>query len=409
MSRTLTNKFLMVIAFLGVIVTLILTIEHFNPGVAGLCRTGTRGCEGVLKSAYGKVAGVPTAILGLGMYLTFLYLGSQRGKLLAKQARLENERAQAYAEGEAETGDPALRPQIAKLDQLVWMLAASAFAISWWLQYTALYTLMAFCPWCFTSALLVTLLFLLTSYDHHFAGQQSTGEKKMLAGIATFVVALMLFMNMPEIMARYTIIKNGKDASQEIKIKEEMVHADDLVAKTRWWTGNASAKVTMIEFADYMCPTCRVAHDHIKEYLKMRSDAIRVGFLNFPVPIAEHKWSRQAAAAAEAAGKQGKFWEMHDALFAHQEDMKSPEFVPEKFDTYAQELGLNVDKFHKDREDPKTMEIVATDFKLGEQNQVTGTPTAFFIKDKLVVPAVGGEPIKKAMMDRNSPLWKDSQ
>ncbi len=408
MSRTLTNKFLMIIACLGVLVTIILTIEHFHPGAGGLCKVGANSCEGVLKSKYGNVKGIPTAILGLGMYLTFLYLGIERGKLLQKQAKLEIERAQAYAEGEADTGDTAFRPQIHKLDQLLWLMAASAFAMSWWLQYTALYVLLAFCPWCFSSALLVTLLFVLTSYDFHFAGKQGTGEKKMLVGISVFILVLMGFMKAPEIITLYQLIK------QDIKKEGDVpppspANAKELIAKTRWWTGDANSKVMMVEFADYMCPTCKVTHEKIKEYLRMRPNAFRLGFLNFPVPIAAHKWARQAAVAAEAAGKQGKFWEMHDYLFQHQEEMEQPGFTPDRFNDFAGAIGLNVEKFRKAMADPKLADIVSADFALGGKNGVTGTPTAFFIKDDMVIPCVGPNPMQQVMMDRNHPLWKGQQ
>jgi len=394
----------MLIAVIGIFVAAVLTVQHFKPGAGGLCKAGMNSCEGVLKSQYGAVAGIPIAILGLGMYLTFLYLGSVRGKLLKRQGQFEAQRAQAYAEGEENPAATGLRPQIHKLDQFLWVMAAAAFGISWWLQYASIYILIALCPWCLSSAILVTLLFILTSYDFHFAGKEGTGEKKMLAGITIFIAGLLILMNAPEIAARYQFIKAGN--IEPPRIMPSQVNPKELIAKTRWWRGDKNATVNMIEFADYMCPTCKVVHENVKNYMKMRPEALRLGFFNFPIPMAAHRWSRQAAAAAEAAGQQGKFWEMHDYLFEHQDEMKDPTFTAEKFSQFAEEIKLDMTKFRKDFANPRMAEIVDADEALGLKNKVDSTPTSFLINGDIVVPCVGTEQLQKVMMDMNHPLWK---
>lgn len=406
MSRTLTNKFLMVIAFIGVIVASVLTWEHFHPGSGNLCKAGPTGCDGVLQSAYGKIGFIPTSIMGLGMYLTFLYLGRERGKLLREQAEVEKQKAQAYAEGENASPEyPAgdLFPQITRLNQFLWLMALAAFGISWWLQYTALFYLGAFCPWCFSSALLVSLLFLLTSYDFHFAGKQTTGETKMLIGVSGFIVVLLGFMYGPDVWWRVIAISKGPS---DIPIREDF-DPNAMVNTTRWWQGDKNAPITVIEFADYMCGNCKDASKTLDEYLKRNPGKIRLGFRNFPVPIRTHVWSRQAAITAEAAGAQGKFWEMHDYLFEHQEEMKKPTFAQVGFEKFAEDVGLDMKKFRKDIADKALIAKVESDIGIAVANGITGTPTAYFIKGKKTFAVQTDGAIRQVLFNPNHEIWQN--
>jgi protein-disulfide isomerase/uncharacterized membrane protein len=410
MSRTLTNRFLMVIAFLGVIVTSILTFQHFRPGAGGLCKAGPTGCDGVLHSAYGKIGPIPTAILGLGMYLTFLYLGWERSKLLRRQADVERHKALAYAAGDSETAYPTdanVMPQLNRLNQFMWLMALAALGISWWLQYTSIFYLGAFCPWCFSSALLVTLLFLITSYDFHFAGKQATGEQKMLIGVSAFIFVLLCLMWGPDVMVRYKAIQEGpREVVQPPGGQGGQFNVNEIVNGARWWEGPKDAKLTVVEFADYQCGNCALVSKNLKEYMKRMPGNIRLGFRNFPVPLASHKWSRQAAITAEAAGQQGKFWEMHDYIFEHQEDMKQPDFIPERFVEFAKEVGLDIPKFRKDIADKVLIAKVDSDSEVAMKNNVTGTPTAFFVNGSQVHAVQGDAAIQAVLMDPSHKIWQ---
>ena len=96
----------------------------------------------------------------------------------------------------------------------------------------------------------------------------------------------------------------------------------------------------------------------------------------FPLPM--HSYARKAAAAAIAAGRQGKFWEMHEKLFANQRELNDA-----KVEAIAQEIGLNVEQFDKDLKDPAIASLIDRDINNGRQANVQGTPT-IFVSGKLL-------------------------
>src|SRR5215216_7507543 len=109
--------------------------------------------------------------------------------------------------------------------------------------------------------------------------------------------------------------------------------------------GNPYAKVTLEEFADFQCPPCGQFAGFAEELLREYDSRLRVVFRNFPLPAHEH--AREAAMAAESAGFQGKFWEMHDTLYREQLAWSKAPNARELFESYAGTLGLNMDQFKK--------------------------------------------------------------
>jgi protein-disulfide isomerase len=105
---------------------------------------------------------------------------------------------------------------------------------------------------------------------------------------------------------------------------------------------------------------------------------LRIVFRNFPLPGHEH--AREAALAAEAAGFQGKFWEMYDTLYREQSNWSKAPNTRELFESYAGALGLNVDQFKKDMDGEKAKERVDSDHALGDSLGVKVTPTLFINK-----------------------------
>ncbi len=133
--------------------------------------------------------------------------------------------------------------------------------------------------------------------------------------------------------------------------------------------GNPDAPVTLEEFGDFQCPPCGQFAGFAEELLKEYDSRLRVVFRNFP--LAAHEHAREAALAAEAAGFQGKFWEMHDTAWS-----KAPN-ARELFESYAGTLGLNMDQFKKDTDSDKARERVDSDHALGDSLGVKVTPTLF--------------------------------
>ena len=135
--------------------------------------------------------------------------------------------------------------------------------------------------------------------------------------------------------------------------------------------GSAQAAVTLVEYGDYECPHCGRAHPIVKEVQRRLGPTLRFVFRNFP--LAEmHPHAQHAAEAAEAAGGQARFWEMHDALFEHQRSLDDRHLVQ-----YAQALGLDLQRFEQDLTSHTYAGRVREDFRSGVKSGVNGTPTFF--------------------------------
>jgi protein-disulfide isomerase len=139
--------------------------------------------------------------------------------------------------------------------------------------------------------------------------------------------------------------------------------------------GGENASVTLEEFSDFQCPACGGLDPGLRKISKDYGDRVRWVFRNFP--LAMHKYSFIAARAAEAGGAQGKFWEMHDAIYDHQDEWKDAPEPRDFFNTYAAQLGLNVEKFKADLERQDLADRIKQDYDRGISLNVRGTPTIY--------------------------------
>src|SRR5262249_39714286 len=139
--------------------------------------------------------------------------------------------------------------------------------------------------------------------------------------------------------------------------------------------GRKQAPVTVVEFSDFQCPFCRRAADLIAEVRARYGAEVRVVFRNFPLPY--HNSAHLAAEASLAAHEQGKFWEMHDQLFAHQTTLDRA-----AIDGFARELGLDLARFDAALDHGKFAAAVNADLLAGGPF-VEGTPTLFVNGRKL--------------------------
>ncbi len=154
--------------------------------------------------------------------------------------------------------------------------------------------------------------------------------------------------------------------------------------------GPRNAPVTLEIYGDFQCPSCRMAAMLIKELEAQYGDKMREIFYEFP--LAMHNHSLEAARAAEAAGLQGKFWEMHDMLYEYQNVWSKTSNVEFFFETYAQSFGLDVARFRADYLAPDVRQMVIAQGEAGSVRGVKNTPTIFingtqvrasFTKEKL--------------------------
>lgn len=136
--------------------------------------------------------------------------------------------------------------------------------------------------------------------------------------------------------------------------------------------GNAGAAITLIEYGDFECPHCKHAHSLIKQLLNEKGHDIHFIFRHFPIREI-HPYAYAAAITAEAAGRQGKFWEMHDQIFQNQDRLNT------KFLTFLpKELGLNMNQFAKDSKSNETLSKIEMDFESGVESGINAVP-GFFI------------------------------
>lgn len=139
--------------------------------------------------------------------------------------------------------------------------------------------------------------------------------------------------------------------------------------------GNINAALEIVEYGDYQCPHCGAAFPLIRKMMEEHCDEIKFVFRNFPL-VKTHPFAKAAAMAAEAAALQGKYWEMHDALFEHQRHITT-----RYLRVLADKLELDIDAFEAALKSDTLSEKVDADFYNGMRSGVNRTPT-FFINRK---------------------------
>lgn len=138
--------------------------------------------------------------------------------------------------------------------------------------------------------------------------------------------------------------------------------------------GPENATVTLEEFGDFECPACAKFYPIWKSLEPKYGKRVRVTFRHFPLAL-QHKRALSAAYAAEAAGMQGKFWEMHDKLFENRETWAKASDMEAEFLTYASDLKLDVARFKQDKNSDEVRHRVNQDFQRGRSLKIKATPT----------------------------------
>jgi protein-disulfide isomerase len=148
--------------------------------------------------------------------------------------------------------------------------------------------------------------------------------------------------------------------------------------------GPARAPVTVVVYSDFECPFCQRSEATLRALSEQYGDRLRIAWKNHPLPM--HANARAAAKAALAAGDQGKFWEYHDVLFAHQDALD-----PASLERYAADLGLDVERFRRAMAEGRTEAAIASDEAEGTRLGVTGTPL-FFVNGRRII---GAQPLAR--------------
>ncbi|HEX4824190.1 MAG TPA: thioredoxin domain-containing protein [Candidatus Polarisedimenticolaceae bacterium] len=143
------------------------------------------------------------------------------------------------------------------------------------------------------------------------------------------------------------------------------------VSKADHTAGPDDAPVTLVEYGDFECPHCMRAHPIVHELRRRMAGSLRFVFRHFPLEHS-HPHARHAAEAAEAAAAHGKFWEMHDTLFAHQKHLEDEDLA-----SYGTEVGIDPNEIRQALSAHTYASAVEEDFSSGARSGVNGTPTFF--------------------------------
>lgn len=211
-----------------------------------------------------------------------------------------------------------------------------------------------------------------------------TTEAKTLLGIGICTLVL-LFGGV------FFLSKNSPPSADPAVTDETIIEKDKLIRADSYQTASQSSKLTIVEFLDYECEACGAAHPILKKALNEYGDKVNFVVRHFP----NHTNSIPAANAVEAAGEQGKYWEMHNMMFDKQTEwaeQRTPQ--TEKFLGYAQSLGLNIDQYKTSTGANKYSEKITRDKNEGITIGVDATPT-FFINGSKKVGVIPYEEWKK--------------
>ena len=168
--------------------------------------------------------------------------------------------------------------------------------------------------------------------------------------------------------------------------------------------GNPDAPISLVEYSDYQCRRCAYYHLIITQLVEELGDEFRLIFRHYP--LRNHVNAKAAAIAAESAGRQGKFWEMHDLLFSHQEQWAEKEQTEalEIFSQYAASLSLDVFQFHRDFLSQEIIDKVNDDYQEGRRAGVRSTPTFFLNGQKIINKPPTYEGFKALILETKSEL-----
>lgn len=213
-----------------------------------------------------------------------------------------------------------------------------------------------------------------------------TTETKVISGIAIATILIII---------GGIFVMNGQQSNQPSVV----INSDILVRPDSPTLKAEQDHVTIVEFADYECPSCAALHPTLKQLLDSENGKyVTLVYRNFPL----HQGSIQVSAAVQAAGAQGKYWEMNDIVFEKQDEWASvaasnADKRQQLFEQYAGSIGLNIEKFKQDIKNPAYVELVKRDQADAIAMKISGTPTLIINGTEVVKGAVSYESLEKTV------------
>jgi protein-disulfide isomerase len=200
--------------------------------------------------------------------------------------------------------------------------------------------------------------------------------------LAKPLTALAVLLVVAVAVAMFLAKRSGSESSPAAASSNVPALAGPVITPEGWSKGNLSAKTVLVEFGDFQCPSCAAARVKVETALKKFEKDLKVVFKQYPMSNI-HRNAMVAAQAAEAAGKQFKFWEMYELLFARQNEWVNVPDALTFFLKYATELHLDVEKFRQDMMDGEIRNKIFRDLLEGQVAQVRSVPS-FFLNGKMM-------------------------
>lgn len=334
-----------------------------DSGYTSFCNLGgVVNCDAVLSSRWGSFAGIPVGLLAIVVFGV--------GALLALPG----------AVGNANAG---------MADLLLIGLVSGSLGFAFVLFGVAAFVLKHACLLCLTLDVIIIAWFVAVaplaqrfsmSTRQPWLQRRSAAYTATLAGLLVAIAAgAVEATRQPASASTIAEVKAADAKFFDVYMQLPKLSTAEVQGDVRHVKGGDAAPITIVEFSDFQCPACGHAFADLRNLVGGRSD-VRLIFRHFPLDAAcnagmthsLHPDACQAAAAAECAGQQKKFWEYHDQLFEHQRALDRDSLF-----RYARDLGLDIATFRTCLDDPATMDRVRADVAAGEKVGVDSTPTIF--------------------------------
>lgn len=351
MAPVALNRILIILGNVGLFISGFLSLSHHYKlslpcGAAKGCDTVTMHPSAYLTGNH-FTGGIPVAYLGLLGYLFLTSLAIYRAV-----ANKEN---------------------VKSLTLIGFIISGLGALYSGYLTYTAIYVIHATCWWCISSAItmVLTTVVYAAMYQIEAKGAKPAGKIDAgLAGIATLIMAISL---------GGMITKRINDGEKIDGQSDKLIQTGqiDLVGNNAHILGNPDAPVTIVEFADLLCPTCQQNFPILEDLVKNSNGKIRLVFRHFPLYMAPgHEMAVPAATVAEMAADEDKFFPFITQIYSKSNaEMREQSTLL----AVAKSLGMDIEKIQKRLEDPEDPAIkrVTDDINLANEIKITGTPTLF--------------------------------
>lgn len=378
MKAILLNRIILVLAFVGLFIAGTLSIEAATGAIVP-CGAGSNGCELVARHPSSRIAGVPVAYLGV---IGYLLIGGLA--ILRASKGVHN---------------------VKTLVNAGYAVAAIGTVMSLYLQYVSFMVIQAKCLWCISSAVLMILLLVV----HAMLAQEletNSLTPDVKPGFGKLDVPLIAVL---PVLVGIGLVTMGMTMQKGSTTSIPMPQGVDfskvaLIPANANSYGDKNAPVTIVEFADILCPSCQQTSPAVKEFVAQNVGKIRLVYRHYPL-VSLHPRAMDAAAISEGAADQGKFWDFVLAVMGKQ--MK-PETADELFEA-AQAAGIDTNTIRErltNKNDP-IYERLDRDMKAVKALGLNSTPTFFIVtsEGKIletagpgdILPKLNGDTVKQAM------------